>query len=193
MAARAASTSSEGRNGASVSMKAARRCTVACRTRNSPCGSSKRPLPTYSHGDYARGSGNRGCGRAPSAVSTLLGQGSPLGKEGASGLENTDRLLGQDERRRLIVHGASKISWPPTRRHRIAGSPSSSTSSKVARPSGPANDQVISQIPAASCTRLIRSLAGQWGSGRSPRAAYALLISRTARWKRAHSAGLRRA
>lgn len=59
MAARAASTSSEGRNGASVSMKAARRCTVACRTRNSPCGSSKRPLPTYSHGDYARGSGNR--------------------------------------------------------------------------------------------------------------------------------------
>lgn len=88
-------------------------------------------------------------GNALSAVSVLFGQRSPLGKEGASGLKDTDRILGQDERRRLIVYGASKISWPPTRRHRIAGSPSSSTNSKVARPSGPANDQVISQMPEA--------------------------------------------
>lgn len=59
------------------------------------------------------------------------------------------------------------MSWPPTRRHRMAGSPSIWASSNVAGPSGPANDQVISRIPGALCTRLIRSLPGQWGSGRS--------------------------
>ncbi len=52
-APRVASTANEGRNGTNVSMKAARRCIVAYSTRNSPAGSSNRPLPVYAHGGHA--------------------------------------------------------------------------------------------------------------------------------------------
>jgi len=46
------------------------------------------------------------------------------------------------------------------RRQRIRGSPSTLTHSNVARPSGPENDQVISQI-SVPWTRLTRNFLGQ--------------------------------
>lgn len=50
--------------------------------------------------------------------------------------------------------------WPPTRRQRIRGSPSTVSHSKVARPSGPLKLQVISQTPSVFSTRLTRSHPG---------------------------------
>lgn len=47
------------------------------------------------------------------------------------------------------LYGFLKTSWSPTRRHRQRSSPSTVTSSKVARPSGLANDHVISRMPGA--------------------------------------------
>jgi hypothetical protein len=44
----------------------------------------------------------------------------------------------------VSLYGCLRISWPPIRRQRIRGSPSTLTQSNVARPSGPENDQVIS-------------------------------------------------
>ena len=46
------------------------------------------------------------------------------------------------------------------RRQRIAGSPSISTHSNVARPSGPAKLQIISQTPGAPSISLTRSFPG---------------------------------
>lgn len=69
------------------------------------------------------------------------------------------------------------------RRQRIVRSPAISMNSKVARPSRPLNDQVISQIPGAPSTSLIRSVFGHFGRLRSPEAGSfenAALILRTA-------------
>jgi hypothetical protein len=51
------------------------------------------------------------------------------------------------------------------RRHRQRSSPAPVTSSNVARPSGPANDHVISKIPSALVTDLTRSNAGNGVAG----------------------------
>ncbi len=71
----------------------------------------------------------------------------------------------------------ARIAWPPVRRQRIAGSPSIVVHSNVARPSGPENDHVSSQMPGAPSTARTRSRVGQRNSERlerGPTAAFGL-------------------
>ncbi len=80
-----------------------------------------------------------------------------MGQGDAGGLRGLHWSQGEG----LDDYGSRKTSWPPMRRHRTAGSPAGSTHSKVARPSGPEKDHVISQMPGAPCTGLTHKAVGQ--------------------------------
>jgi len=66
---------------------------------------------------------------------------------------------------KLVSYGRLNTAWPPTRRQRQRRSSSTVMSSKVARPSGPANDQVISSTPGALRTGFTRNAEGQGVDG----------------------------
>ena len=66
---------------------------------------------------------------------------------------------------KAVSYGRLNTAWSPTRRHRQRRSSLTVMSSKVARPSGPAKDQVISSTPAAFRTDFTRSAAGHGVEG----------------------------
>ena len=68
---------------------------------------------------------------------------------------------------KAVSYGRLNTAWSPTRRHRQRRSSLTVMSSKVARPSGPAKDQVISSTPAAFRTDFTRSAAGHGVEGSS--------------------------
>ncbi len=88
--------------------------------------------------------------------------------------------------------GRRKTSWPPMRRHRTAAAPSIVTHSNVARPSGPANDHVISQTPGAPWTGLTRNDAGHGRPGWLACSSAAAWNLTTASLKSARSASVSR-
>lgn len=98
-----------------------------------------------------------------------VGAGSAAALTGSSARSPRQRRAGQFGERDLRVlraepridQGSEKMRCRPIRRQRIRVSPSTVTNSNVARPSGEANDQVISQTPEALVSRLTRRAAGQ--------------------------------
>lgn len=102
-------------------------------------------------------------------------------------------LAGRHVDVRRMGYGRRKILWPHTRRHRTRSSRSTLTSSKVARPSGPAKDHVISKMPRVPWTILTRSLAGHFADGsRAIRSAAGENDSRATLRNSSYSSWLRR-